>query len=103
MTIEVKASRNWPGRTQVLWRSRPASSMTTILDLTPEDVEELRKALAPKGEDARNAAYRLGAYEDEQGRVWKLSGDGWRTYINGRGDVLVYRQHFDKRFEEESK
>lgn len=41
-------------------------------------------------------AYKLGAYEDSEGRVWKLSGDGWRTYRPGEGNVLVYRDSFDK-------
>lgn len=40
--------------------------------------------------------YKLGAYEDSKGYVWKLNGDGWRTYKMGRGNVLVYRQHFNE-------
>lgn len=40
--------------------------------------------------------YKLGVYEDSKGFVWRYSGDGWRTYKNGQGNVLVYRQHFDE-------
>ena len=46
MSIELKASRNYPGRTALEHRTYPESNTTTILDLTPEDVEELRKTLA---------------------------------------------------------
>jgi len=45
MSIELKPSRSYPGRTALHHKAYPESNTTTILDLTPEDVHELRKAL----------------------------------------------------------
>lgn len=49
MSIELKPSRNYPGRTALEHKTYPESNMTTILDLTPEDVEELVQALTDAG------------------------------------------------------
>jgi hypothetical protein len=46
MSTELKPSRNYPGRTALHHKTYADSNMTTILDLTPEDVAELRRALA---------------------------------------------------------
>ena len=48
MSIKLAPSKNYPGRTALHHKTYPDSNMTTILDLTPEDVEALRQALAPK-------------------------------------------------------
>jgi hypothetical protein len=47
MTIEIKPSTNYPGRTALHHRTHPESNSTTIIDLTAEDVAELRRRTAP--------------------------------------------------------
>jgi hypothetical protein len=45
MSIELSPSRDYPGKTDLVHKTRPESNMQTRLALSPEDVEELRKAL----------------------------------------------------------
>lgn len=45
MTIELTASKNYPGRTALHHRTHPESNSTTIIDLTDEDMTELKTAL----------------------------------------------------------
>jgi hypothetical protein len=59
MSIELEPSRSYPGRTDLLHKHSELSNIQTRLALTPEDVEELRKALAPKEEAVKIIALTL--------------------------------------------
>lgn len=49
MTIEVTPSKNYPGRVTVSHRLHEDSNMTTMIELTDEDVESLRAQLDRMG------------------------------------------------------
>jgi hypothetical protein len=49
VSIELKPSRNWPGRTDLIHRTHPESYLTSSSPLNPEDIEELVKALTAAG------------------------------------------------------
>lgn len=49
MSIELQASRSYPGRTALHHKTHPESNTTTILDITPEDIKVLVQALTEAG------------------------------------------------------
>lgn len=59
MSIELKPSRTYPGRTALHHRTHPESNMATILDLTTEDLDTLRQALLGKQAAAKLIALTL--------------------------------------------
>ena len=79
MSIELKPSRSYPGRTALHHKAYPESNTTTILDLTPEDVHELRKALHTTITTVAelDALAEESVVRSDEGTVWESDSGVW--------------------------